>query len=111
MANRCMDSLAVERTEGGWEMNGDLISRSAAKEELLSWAVCINKPHLLSKEDALHVLDTIPAVDACEVVRCRDCVYWQKAKMNRKGFLICPASGMEIMAKDFCSYGERRADE
>lgn len=45
-------------------MNNDLISRSAAKDEILSWAVIINKPHLLSKEDTLHVLDTLPAVDA-----------------------------------------------
>lgn len=45
-------------------MDNDLISRSAAKDEILSWAVIINKPHLLSKEDTLHVLDTLPAVDA-----------------------------------------------
>lgn len=25
-----------------------------------------------------------------------------------KGFLICPASGMEIIDDDFCSYGERK---
>jgi hypothetical protein len=30
---------------------------------------------------------------------------------TKKGFLICPASGMEIMADDFCSYGERREGE
>lgn len=48
-------------------MNEDLISRSAAKDEILSWAVIINKPHLLSKEDTLHVLDTLPAVDAEKV--------------------------------------------
>lgn len=49
--------------------------------------------------------------DLVPVVRCKNCVYWKKAKVNSKGFLICPASGMEIMAKDFCSYGERAADD
>ncbi len=49
--------------------------------------------------------------DLVPVVRCRDCAYWPKAKVNKKGFLICPASGMEIMANDFCSYGERTADK
>lgn len=49
-----------------------------------------------------------PTVDAVEVVRCMDCAYWDKAKSNKKGFLICPASGMEITADDFCSYGERK---
>ncbi len=80
-------------------------------------------------ETAAAFLDSIPDADAKEVfeqrglvqkafemakadlmpvVRCKDCLYWKKAKANKKGFLICPASGMEIMATDFCSYGERR---
>ena len=49
-------------------------------------------------------------VDAVEVVRCKDCTYWDKAVVNKKGFLICPASGMEIQADDYCSYGGRRTD-
>ena len=48
-----------------------------------------------------------PTIDAVPVVRCRECRYRQKAKVNRKGFLICPASGMEITDDDYCSYGER----
>ena len=43
-----------------------------------------------------------------EVVRCCDCEQWDKATVNRKGFLICPASGMEIMSDDYCSYGKRK---
>lgn len=50
-------------------------------------------------------LDSLP-----EIVRCNKCLYWDKAKSNKKGFLICPASGMEITADDFCSYGERKND-
>ena len=46
--------------------------------------------------------------DDVPVVRCRDCTHIAEAKVNRKGFLICPASGMEITDNDFCSYGERR---
>lgn len=38
--------------------------------------------------------------------------HW-RAKPNAKGFMICPASGMEVAENDYCSYGERReeADE
>lgn len=43
-----------------------------------------------------------------EVVRCRDCVYVKNAKVNKKGYRICPASHMEIVDDDFCSYGERK---
>lgn len=48
-------------------------------------------------------IKNIPAM-----VQCKECSYWKKAKVNKKGFLICPASGMEITEHDFCSYGERK---
>lgn len=45
--------------------------------------------------------------DAVPVDRCKDCVYKASAEVI-DGFLICPASGMEICDDDFCSYGERK---
>ena len=45
--------------------------------------------------------------DAVPVVRCKDCGYKASAEVI-DGFLICPASGMEICDDDFCSYGERK---
>ena len=53
----------------------------------------------------------IPAADVAEVVLCKDCQYYQDAKTNKKGFLICPASGMEISETDYCSYGVRMGQE
>lgn len=50
-------------------------------------------------------LSALPAADVAEVVRCKDCRYYQDARINKKGFLICPASGMEITETDYCSYG------
>lgn len=114
-------------------MNEDLISRSAAKDEILSWAVIINKPHLLSKEDTLHVLDTLPAVDAekvCEqmglvkeafemakadlvaVVRCKDCKHMTRSALAY-GNCWCKAWGrIQTMGENgFCCFGERRADK
>lgn len=41
-----------------------LIELERAKKEILEWAVVITKPHLLSKEDTLHVLDTLPTIEA-----------------------------------------------
>ena len=40
------------------------------------------------------------------VTRCKNCAQKERATVNEKGFLICPASGMEITPGDFCSYGE-----
>lgn len=52
-----------------------------------------------------------PAADVAEVVRCKDCQYYQDAKINKKGFLICPSSGMKISETDYCSYGVRMGQE
>lgn len=52
-------------------------------------------------------LSAVPAADVAEVVLCKDCQYYQDAKTNKKGFLICPAFGMEITETDYCSYGVR----
>ena len=65
---------------------------------------------LFKADDIFEVLEQAPIVDAVEVVRCKYCSYWDKAIMNKNGFLICPASGMEIIEDDFCSYGERRVN-
>lgn len=64
----------------------------------------------VSDEDiiAKEIIRNAPTVDAVPVVRCRDCVNVQSAKINKKGFLVCQASGLEITDDDFCSYGERR---
>ena len=40
------------------------------------------------------------------VIRCKDCYYKKRAKVNDKGYLICPASGMEITDRDYCSWAE-----
>lgn len=67
--------------------------------------------YLLMQKIARHCVDGKPAADVAEVVRCKDCQYYQDAKANKKGFLICPASGMEITETDYCSYGARMDKE
>ena len=59
-------------------------------------------------EDALR---NIPTIEAEPVVRCKDCVNWEKATVSKNGFLICPKSGMKILARKYCSDGEKRVDD
>ena len=86
----------------------DLIDRDALLEEA-HWIIRSDGTRVY----AVHVEDVenAPTIDAVPVVQCKDCRYKYMAKVNDKGFLICPASGMEITDDDFCSYGERRTDE
>lgn len=77
----------------------------------------ISRRELLARYDAEHegtpgrareLIKQAPAADVALVIRCEECRYYQNAKINKKGFLICPASGMEITEDDYCSYGERK---
>ena len=79
----------------------------------------ISRRELLARYDAEHegapgrareLIKQAPAADVAPVIRCEECRYYQNAKINKKGFLICPASGMEITEDDYCSYGERKED-
>lgn len=81
-------------------MNDELISRSELKELFES------DGHLSGYIEAF--IDDCPAADAVSAVRCKDCFYWMKAKVNRNGNLVCPKSGMEIVATDYCSRAEKR---
>ena len=88
-------------------MAKEYIEREAAKCELLSWAVCMNHPEYLMRDDALHVIDSIPAADVAEVTRCRECKFRSSWMMNRNLRYICPESGMFPNGEnDFCSYGK-----
>ena len=58
----------------------------------------------------LHAILTAPIVDAVEVVRCKDCAFWQN---NNGGYPheSCVWGKDETPdADDFCSLGERRKD-
>lgn len=84
----------------------DLIDRAALKIdtwERLSDAVCD--------------LVEAPAVDAVEVVRCKECEHWTPGKAMGGNSLDdmqiigrCPLSNFMRREKDFCSFGERRTD-
>ena len=93
-------------------MNNDLISRSAVLEELRKGTIITDDLYgmgiMAGNDHALKKIEAAPAVDAVEVIKCRDCFYWMKAKVNRSGNLVCPKSGMEIVATDYCSRAERR---
>lgn len=64
-----------------------------------------------SRDAVRKIVAELPTADVVEVTFCKDCRYYQDAKVNEKGFLICPASGMEITETDYCSYGSRMDKE
>ena len=88
-------------------MAKEYIEREALKRELLSWAVSINHPEYLIKDDALHVIDSMPAADVAEVTRCRDCKYCDPENYHCD-HPMSTAAPLRRKPDDFCSYGERK---
>ena len=61
-----------------------------------------------SESDIAYMIRKRPTVDAVEVVRCKDCKYWQD---NNDGYPHGECRwghGETPDANDFCSYGERK---
>ena len=63
------------------------------------------------------IVRTAPTVDAVEVVRCKDCVYYKPGK-HFKDVNFCQRlpyyaekGGLNVSDEDFCSHGERRSAE
>ena len=85
----------------------EYIERAALKRELAPYE---ENDFSQQMDVILAIVDAQPTADVAEVTFCKDCRYYQDAKVNEKGFLICPASGMEITETDFCSYGQRKIE-
>lgn len=117
---------------GGLTM--EYIEREALIDEIniapVSMSICMNvdecKGRIYERERLMRIINAIPAADVVSrdcydrllsendalrkerpVVRCGECAYRKRAWVNKKGFLICPASGMDITDNDYCSYGAR----
>ena len=93
---------------------GDLISRSRLKAELDAWAKIEVNPQYYHKEDADFVIDSQAAVDAVEVVRCKDCysLGWRGTNTNDCGYFYCRhPSGLKVIKNahtSYCDFGERK---
>lgn len=51
----------------------------------------------------------LPSCPLVEIVTCRECIHFEDAKDDICGY--CYEHERDIKDNDFCSYGERRADE
>lgn len=90
-------------------MNNDLISRSAHIDKFTAEAKKIaanDKDFAQALMYVVTCLDAAPAVDAVEVVRCKDCRFWRNFHAVDNCFL---PSGLSHAAPDsYCSLGRRK---
>ena len=92
-------------------MASDLISRDALKSYIDCGHLRSPTELCFSEIDVVRMIDKQPAVDAVEVVRCKDCMYWTRVNKHsgKCPFLI----GEHQYAGDnhYCSCGERREED
>ena len=90
-------------------MNEDLISRSALMEKLgerarkYEYSECTE----LTIYEDMHEVKIAPAVDAVEVVRCRECKHCDPENYHCDHPMGTVAP-LRREPDDFCSYGERK---
>lgn len=101
---------------------GDLIRR----EELLTSQFVHTECYLQANKDRHYdvykkgwndalqaAYDNAPRIDAVAVVYCRDCIHFTSRDdpylLEDRGLCLCLCAN--VNASDFCSYGERKADE
>ena len=105
-------------------MSGDLISR--AKAIAMHNAECSGECDCckyITKDLECGILHNVPAVDAVEVVRCKDCAHARALPEDRKPYfaddiMVCalgrgdPNKGQSVVwPDDFCSDGVRMDKE
>lgn len=110
-------------------MNRDLISRKAIVRELLiereKHPVYTEERYSLGVKTvdrfnaamrgcirkALRIAETAPAVDAVEVVRCKDCVLWKRIDENTGKCPFLIGEHQYAGADHYCSCGERKEED
>lgn len=90
----------------------DLISRSALLEQMHNHYEVRNPKQNATMDECCMMVIHAPAVDAVEVIRCKDCKHAGKHEaIFFPGHIPCGLRMQPTIVKpdDFCSYGERRA--
>lgn len=107
-------------------MNGDLISRSALLDVITTdgfehFSGCLSSSEITLIELMRDSITEAPAVDAVEVVRCKDCKHSRERDEHEReyvveGVVICTHpdcsedSWFATWADHWCRHGERRDD-
>ena len=66
------------------------------------------------RDDCAANIKNLPHVDAVPVVRCKDCVFWNRERISCEGLARCNTGETGIRYRnrnDFCSRGVKKEDD
>ena len=95
-------------------MENDLISRSALLDKVQFRLPIDNyNAEVINGcvEITRRLIENAPAVDAVEVVRCKDCKRVKQGRFDIFKWVYCSHWHTEIQKDNFCCFGERRVDD
>lgn len=86
----------------------EYIKREALKEKIFER---VNNP--LIREWLERIINDIPAADVVEVVRCKNCKYYEQYPYSEDSEMMCRCwvDWLPTDCDDFCSFGERMGGE
>ena len=58
----------------------------------------------------IKAVDMLPTADVVEVVRCRDCIFFEVSKTTNRAYCDWHREHFETCPNDYCSRGERREE-
>ena len=82
-------------------MTSDLIDRGALLAEY-------DSVHVGEAGGARKLIEEAPAIDAVEVVRCKDCAYWKRVYNHIGKCPLLVGEDQYAFEGHYCSCGERR---
>ena len=93
----------------------DLISRAAAIEHMKSMAGCATcnnynevRCRACSWDDAMNIVDELPAVDAAPIIRCVNCKWWNGSTLGAAH--RCAALHIATTGEFYCAVAERKSN-
>lgn len=86
-----------------------LIDADALKAALVPLWNCHDDSDFANK-DVWRELENAPTIDAVPVVRCRDCMYWDKSWQTIEGCHYCGMIDKQTEGDFFCGDGEREKE-
>lgn len=93
-------------------MENDLISRSALLKRQQRYTEFDEAGFSMTvKAVEVEEIQKAPAVDAVEVVRCKDCAFYDFGECGNYRMDMSDGAHFYPYPNDFCSYGERKADD
>jgi hypothetical protein len=90
-------------------MNNDLISRSAAIEQVERREKILGSSCLISTRSFKNFLMNRPAIDAEHVVRCKDCGLAETIGIG-EDYVYCNHFNMAVFENNYCGYAEEKMD-